>query len=417
MTDPTPPRPPGLSPQQQTALEAITSWWNRGEPATQVFRLFGFAGTGKTTIARRLGALLGDPELHYCAFTGKAASVLRAKGCEPATTIHSLIYQPAEKSRLELRDARRRLAICVDHAERLGLEALIAQLTEDLEKPAFIKRPGALDEIDLLVIDEVSMIDDQMGADLLSFETPILALGDPAQLPPVNSPDGGLGFFMRDRADILLTEIHRQGAGSPVLDLATRVREGRGTQPGDYIGHQVPLTAAANDAAQVLVGRNATRWELNTRIRRALGRQAGRPEPGDRVVCLTNNRELDVFNGQVFTVLEVRPDPKDAYNVFLRLSQLLPDPPEPEWVKVSLLGFIDEQSEREAKRMAFRWKDKGFFTWAYALTTHKAQGSQWEHVFVVDESHVFRADATRWLYTGITRAATSVILGSADNFT
>lgn len=414
MTDPTLP----LSPQQALALRTIAEWWNNGDPQTPVFRLFGFAGTGKTTIAKRIHSFLGDPllELEFCAYTGKAASVLRAKGCEPASTIHSLIYQPAEKSRLELRDARRQLAICLDPAERLRLEALVEQLTEDLEKPSFIKRPGALDGIDLLVIDEVSMIDDQMGADLLSFDTPLLVLGDPAQLPPV-SGNAPYGFFMRDPADILLTEIHRQVANSPVLELATRVREGRGTRPGDYIQHQVPLARAAGDSAQVLVGRNATRWTLNTRIRQALGRQAGRPEPGDRIVCLTNNRELDIFNGQVFTVLDVRPVPKDPYVIDLRLAQLMPEPPEPEWVRASILGFIDEETEREARRQAFRWKDKGFFTWAYALTTHKAQGSQWEHVFVVDESGCFREDAVRWLYTGVTRASHTVTLGTADNFT
>lgn len=408
---------PGLSPQQALALERIAEWWNDGEPQRQVFRLFGYAGTGKTTIAKRVCSVLGEPEVHFCAFTGKATSVLRQKGCEPATTIHGLIYQPAEKSRAELREARRALARCVDHVERLRLEAIVAQLTEDLEKPSFVKRPGALDGIDLLIIDEVSMIDDQMGTDLLSFGTPLLVLGDPAQLPPVqgNAP---YGYFMRESADVLLTEIHRQVADSPILDLATRIRDGRGTRPGDYMAHQVPLTSAAHEQAQVLVGRNATRWHLNTRIRHALGRQAGRPEPGDRIVCLTNNRELGIYNGQVFSVLELRPanDPRDPDTVELLLSQMTPDPPEPEWVKASLLGFIDEETEREAKRQAFRWKDKGFFTWAYALTVHKAQGSQWDFVLVVDESHVFREDSMRWLYTGVTRAASTVTLGSIDNF-
>lgn len=402
-----------ISGQQRVALNAIAAWW-RDDYRPQVFRLFGYAGTGKTTIARLLPGLLDEPSVAYAAFTGKAASVLRQKRCNPASTIHQLIYQPVEQCRDELRKLRRAIARCTDHAERLTLEIEAARLEEELSKPGFVKRPGALDDIALLVIDEVSMIDDQMGFDLLSFGKPILALGDPAQLPPVNG--GSEGFFMREPANVLLTEVHRQQADSPVLDLATRIREHRGTRPADYATGPLPLAAAADDNGQVLVGRNATRWDINTRVRRALGRQFGRPEPGDRIVCLCNNRNLDIYNGQVFTVLDTAIASGDPDAIELKLAQLVPDAPAPEWIRASLDGFIDEQTERAARQRAFRWKEKGFFTWAYALTTHKAQGSQWRFVFVVDESHVFREDAVRWLYTGVTRASDAVTLGSADNF-
>lgn len=407
---------PEFSPQQRLALRKIGAWW-RDPDRAQVFRLFGFAGTGKTTIASTAARLTGA-EVAFAAFTGKAAAVLRSKGCEPASTIHGLIYQPAEKSRAELIGARRELALCLDPQRRAELEALIERLETDLASPSFVLNRFGLAGIDLLILDEVSMIGDQMGRDLLSFEKPLLVLGDPAQLPPVGG-DQPEGFFMRDTPDVLLTEIHRQQADSPVLDLATRVRDGRGVRPADVFRGELPILSAASDHGQVLVGRNVTRWDINTRVRRALGRQAGRPEPGDRIVCLANNGHLGLFNGQVFTVHGIRPavDTRDPMVVELRLVEIGEDEDTAEWIPADLSGFIDLEFERTAQRQAFKWKTKGLFTWAYALTTHKAQGSQWAHVFVVDESYVFRTDAARWLYTSVTRASESVILGSADNFT
>src|SRR5665213_2774895 len=81
------------SPQQDAALTQVAAWLKRGEP--QVFRLFGYAGTGKTTLARHLAEDI-EGEVIFAAYTGKAALVLRSKGCKGARTIHSLIYRPRE---------------------------------------------------------------------------------------------------------------------------------------------------------------------------------------------------------------------------------------------------------------------------------------------------------------------------------
>jgi exodeoxyribonuclease-5 len=140
------------SPQQENALSAVAAWLKRGEP--QLFRLFGYAGTGKTTLARHIAEGV-EGEVAFGAFTGKAASVLRAKGCHEASTIHSMIYRTRES---------------------------------DEGGPLFaINRSGPASQADLIVIDECSMVDEELGRDLLSFGKPVLVLGDPAQLPPVKA--------------------------------------------------------------------------------------------------------------------------------------------------------------------------------------------------------------------------------------
>ncbi len=154
------------SPQQDEALKEAAAWLKRGD--RQVFRLFGFAGTGKTTLARHLAEGI-DGDVCFGAFTGKAAHVLRQKGCEDAGTIHSLIYRPrSAKEEDDLDD------------------------DDDDSGPQFaIKRDSQASTASLIVIDECSMVDEDLGKDLLSFGTPVLVLGDPAQLPPVK----GGGFF------------------------------------------------------------------------------------------------------------------------------------------------------------------------------------------------------------------------------
>src|SRR6516165_9884314 len=89
---------PAFSPHQDAALRAVASWLKskpgRGR-TPQVFRLFGYAGTGKTTLARHVAESV-DGKVVFAAFTGKAALVMRSKGCRGASTIHSLIYRPRD---------------------------------------------------------------------------------------------------------------------------------------------------------------------------------------------------------------------------------------------------------------------------------------------------------------------------------
>src|ERR1700753_1460163 len=89
---------PSFTPHQDSALKAgadslKSKPGKNGTPP--VFRLFGFAGTGKTTLARHIADGVHG-EVKFAAFTGKAALVMRNKGCDNASTIHSLIYRARE---------------------------------------------------------------------------------------------------------------------------------------------------------------------------------------------------------------------------------------------------------------------------------------------------------------------------------
>src|SRR5262249_7282542 len=210
-----------FTPQQDHALCAAGRWLR--EDGAQIFRLFGYAGTGKTTLAKYLAEHV-DGRVLFAAFTGKAAHVMRSKGCNNAGTLHSLIYtchETEEGPQFELADR------------------------------------SPLAEAKLLIIDECSMVDVKLGADVLSFGTKVLTLGDPAQLPPPR----GAGFFTNAPPDIVLTDVQRQARDNPIVHMATIVRQGGRLELGSYGSSRViPLKAItlAELAAtnQVLVGRN-----------------------------------------------------------------------------------------------------------------------------------------------------------------
>jgi exodeoxyribonuclease-5 len=364
---------PFFTPHQDAALIAVARWLKakpgaQGTP--QVFRLFGYAGTGKTMLAKHIAQGV-DGDVKFAAFTGKAALVMRARGCAGASTIHSLIYR--------------------------------AQETET-EQPSFeLWHDAPVAKAALIVIDECSMVDAELGRDLISFGVPVLVLGDPAQLPPIQ----GGGFFTAHAPDAMLTEVHRQAQDDPIVRLSMQVREGRRLAPGDYGLSQVVAREALDPARvlaadQVLVGRNATRRAYNGRLRERRGIDDPLPVAGDKLVCLRNNRKKGLFNGSLWEVAER----KVSRARTLRM-RLLPDEDlgarSGKGLKVSVrpecfAGGIEGIDWRVRKKY-----DE--FDFGYVLTVHKAQGSQWDDVMLFDESFAFPDSRERWLYTGITRAA------------
>jgi exodeoxyribonuclease-5 len=366
-----------FSPQQDDALVAASRWLKAGD--RQVFRLFGYAGTGKTTLARHLAEHV-DGDVLFAAFTGKAAQVLRSKGASKASTIHSLIYRPKGEDVVE--------------DEETGKKEVL---------PTFsLNRQSALSKADLIIIDECSMVDEDLGRDLLSFGTPVLVLGDPGQLPPVS----GGGFFTEHEPDILLEEIHRQARDNPIIELARQVREGNQVMIGDYgdgakvIAKRDVDTDEVLAADQVLVGTNKTRRLYNQRLRDLKGFEGPLPAAGDKLVCLRNDPKKGLLNGSLWQVTSAARTVKPAMNILIRTED---DGVDRHSAKVKLLKAAFEEPEREIPWQIKRRHDD--FDYGYALTVHKAQGSQWENVYLFDESYAFREHRDRWLYTAITRAA------------
>lgn len=426
------------SPQQDAALIAVARWL-RDPNGPQLFRLFGYAGTGKTTLAKHLAQGV-EGDVLFGAFTGKAALVLRRKGCPDAGTIHKMIYLPAGETGgadtsplyTELSNAQLELDLMpprvprdpsvqgVDfkalsaNGPRDRLERKISDLRQRIlreerskRKPRFhLNVDSPVRDARLVVIDECSMVDEDMATDLMSFGTKILVLGDPAQLPPV----GAGGYFTDAKPDALLTEVHRHALDSGILQLATLVRECEPFHMGRY-GDDCEIVAPGNlerrvlDADQVLVGRNKTRHRVNARYRDLTGRglvSGPLPEAGDKVVCLRNDHSMGLLNGSLWRVHQAThfPDQKLA-----EMTISSEEDGDPNSLMVSAHHHHFLGMELELQRLGWTKLDNQEFDYGYGLTVHKSQGSQWDDVVLFDESGTFSRDARRWLYTGITRAA------------
>ena len=369
------------SSQQCEALDQIDQWLRQwpGRP----FYLGGYAGTGKTTLAREI-ARRADGHVVF-GFTGKAAEVMREKGCDDADTLDALIYSPEIETTCAARPPC--ASICIERC-RHRRERMVGKILTEKSCVA-----GA----DLVIVDEVSMVDEPMGRDLLSFGAPVLVLGDPAQLPPVR----GEGHFTARDPDYLLTEVHRQALGSPIITMATQVRSGVPPRHPGAVVRDIAIGEAV-EFDQIIVGRNATRQRLNQMCRAALGFTSPLPMPGEKVVCLKNDRRLDIRNGTLWTIVEVGPE----YRGFIDMT-VANEAGQLTKVTAPIDGFTSTNG-------AGNDLPGNPFAWGYALTCHKAQGSQWDSVLVFDESRCFREDRWRWLYTAITRAAKRIVVVRHD---
>jgi exodeoxyribonuclease V len=419
------------SPQQEAAIRAIVDWYHNRSTRQQVFRLFGYAGSGKTTTTRSAIDALGLEEqpnqslcsaVLYAAFTGKAALVMTRKGT-PASTIHSLIYRvseatPEEIARVEkeLFDLQRSLGR-MGYAERAFAETQIRRLElrlADIHRPTFLlNEQSRLRDASLLVLDEVSMVGEEMAADLLAFGKPILVLGDPGQLPPIK----GTGAFTMATPDIMLTEIHRQAEESAIIRLATMARQGIEIPPGAHDAHvwKMPRRTVGPEqmlrGGQVICGRNNTRLWLNSQMKAAAGFPFTYPQGCDeKIICLKNRHDLGLINGMFVTLRDIEDDGPLSF----RASVTTEDGDEISGRHRFYKGHYDEHIQRDPERERRDWRDmRGMIetSWGYAITCHKAQGSSWPNVIVYDDQlSRTEEDRKRWLYTAITRAERGLVI-------
>jgi len=398
--------------QQSQALKSVTDWYDSltesyDEGSEPYYLLAGYAGTGKTTIARELGKRLGTGIL-FAAYTGKAAHVLMKTGVPRAFTIHTLIYQARDKCNKKFLGLKKDLAKLLkeDSARPEEIKKLQEEIRKEnanLQRPDFtLNTDSIVKHAKLLVIDEYSMADETMGADLLSFGCPILALGDPGQLPPIASKC----YFTR-APDTLLTEIHRHAEGNPIIKLSKDVRDGLAIKPGTYGKSRMMYRSSLKPAQeaeillgadQVIVGKNVTRKKINAQMRELLGFKSPLPVPGDKLVCLRNNHDEGFLNGQTWYVVTCKEYGRGQHYVMLQLR-------DDDGLKRNCIAYR-AYFDRDPESIERVNRKVNEFDFGYALTVHKSQGSQWSNVVLIDEWNF--NDRDKWLYTGITRAVESV---------
>lgn len=366
-----------LKGDQPQALDAVAKWWNTpAKSRKQVFQLRGGAGVGKTTVGRKLDEFA---RIHWMTLSGKASMVLKKKGVESVSTFHSAIYHVTED-------------------EKGNLRSKLNPYSEIIR------------DCDIIGVDEGSMVYAKLGRDLESFGKPILVMGDPNQLQPPNGEDA---YYTNQPADFTMREILRQAKDSPIIQLAYDALEGN-LKVGKYGESEVFGRKIRDDkvrslmlgADQVLCGKNATRIANNVAMRNWKGLEGSHesylPVVGDRLICLRNNYEKGIFNGELFELTEILD--KDLGRVVSFKAVSLDNPGLPMEFNVPWNYFNGTENNIPAYERA-NWDQ---FTYSYVLTTHKFQGSQADKVTVIDESSVFREQKRNHLYTSITRAAKSV---------
>lgn len=398
-----------LNPDQKAADKKICDWFYNG--TRQVFVLSGYAGTGKTALLKHVVLeSLGLDDTATAAFvtpTGKAATVLIKNGVS-ACTVHRLIYQ----------------------SQTVTEQVQVAGKTITVEKLIFRRREAIDKSIKLIVLDEASMVSDEVLADILNFGVKVLLCGDNAQLPPVE----GFNSFLK-QPDHTLTQIVRQQRDNPIIRLSEMAREGVPIPFGNYGGRALVVygrnftgakrTGLLSRCDQIICGLNKTRCLLNDEIRAAKG-FGGLPENGEKLICTLNNWEqfidgemrFNLVNGIIGTAFDPFYDRERGMG-FIQfkpdfLEELCPD------ALPFDTGIFENGAYRYKHGDTFAKFDEngeatGVFTlnrfeFGYAISCHKAQGSEFNNVVVFDESFAFKEDKSRWLYTAVTRARENLVL-------
>lgn len=378
-----------LTQNQKDVLDKLLSWF-KSNKEIQFITLGGYAGTGKTTLISIFREKLykTDPKIKvaFCSYTGKATRVLKNKliqneaifAKDNISTIHSLIYSPIMDKN----------------------EEIIGWKQKEIDEVKY----------DLIIIDEASMVDFEIWKDLLSYHIPIIAVGDHGQLPPINS-----SFSLMQRPLLRLEQIHRQAEGNPIIEISILART-RGFIPAKEYSKTVIKYDKNSDDAQanigdaleaydldtlVLCGYNYTRIKLNKHIRQIKGFSSPTPQSGDRVICLRNNHKQKIFNGMTGTLSSIDDAEDDWYYAKIDLDD----------EESQFEGLIYSPQFNNTESINFTTNRKAvmkgdLFDFGYALTVHKAQGSQSKKVILFEEKFRQMDEEMwrRWLYTAVTRA-------------
>lgn len=377
-----------LTKEQQEAVDVVSDWFYNS--SKQYNALGGFAGCGKTFIIAHIIKALGlsANKVAICAYTGKATHNLQSKGVK-AGTIHSLIYMPEE----------------VENKETGEIEIYFRKM-DHLEAP-----------IELIIIDEASMVHEDIHKDLLSYNKKILYIGDCFQLPPIKAED----FNLMDDKHLCykLTKVHRCVENSPIIRLSMDIRNGVNIDyhKGEFFS-KIKASELTDkellDYDQVLCGKNETRSTLNEYMRSRLG-NSGLPRIFEKLIVLRNNPKFGVFNGQI---VHLTSNAKKTGKQTLNMTYV-------DFYKIKkvdgVLNYIpmDERRHKfsirnfapfDKKETYSESHDKVMADFGYAITVHKAQGSEWDNVLLFDDGFGGWGEMRqRWLYTGVTRSRSSLL--------
>jgi exodeoxyribonuclease-5 len=377
-----------FSPDQAKVLKDLGEWFDRDRQEMPQVTVGGFAGTGKTTLIAHFRKVLSKkaPSLRvgFACYTGKAARVLSDKlktnnaieKKDTVGTIHSLIYSPVLNRREEI----------------IGWK-----LKDKLD-------------CDFIIIDEASMVDSEIWSHLVSYRLPVLAVGDHGQLPPIRG-----SFSLMARPHLTLERIHRQAENNPIISVSVTARE-EGVIPVQTFGNGVVKYSRLDSESQerlgemltnfsnetlLLCGYNVTRRRLNSHIRQALGFSSPAPVSGDRVICLRNNHRKKIYNGMLGTIRTIKKQNETWYSAEIQMDGEAGGYSG----NISVAQFNSENPLNFTQNRAYT-KEGDLFDFGYALTVHKAQGSEAKKVILIEERFAKMDEAgwRRWLYTGVTRA-------------
>ena len=386
-----------ISADKKIILKKLITWYNKESDQKHFITLGGYAGTGKTTLIAILRKILNkqDPKLKvaFAAYTGKAARVLKTYlkladvlyKKDSVGTIHSLIYSPIENERHEI----------------IGWQ-------EKDEKDV---------KADLIIIDEASMVDQRIWRDLLAYKIPIIAIGDHGQLPPVQG-----SFNLMENPELKLETIHRQAETNPIIKLSIMARKTGKIPVGNYGNGVRKLSKfdpesqeiledyfqSFNNETMILCGYNNSRIRLNNYLRQLLGFESAEPQAGDRIICLRNNHKKGIFNGMLGTLQRISQEGEEFYNLKIDFDD---EDQVFEGLAVAK-QFGATKSLNYGKEFRQLTLKADLFDFAYALTVHKAQGSQASRVIVFEErfKQMSDDDWKKWLYTAVTRAEEELII-------
>jgi len=383
-----------LSTDQQTVLDQVMAWIDA--PVGDYLTIGGYAGTGKTTLTAFIRQEIFNKspllKIAFCSYTGKAARNLEEKlkenkaifSGDSVSTIHSLIYTAITNKQGNITGWKRRDFM----------------------------------DADLIIVDEASMVDPFVLNDLLSYEVPIVAVGDHGQLPPI-----GTNYSLMQSPHLTLTQIHRQEEDSPIIDLSILARTS-GEIPVQKFGSGVikisrndpdsreilnEALESFNEETLIICGYNATRLRLNKELRGRKDRYGDVPEAGDRVVALKNNHYSGIHNGAVGTIAKILEEDKTGNWLLVKIDIDGQDKP--------YQGYIYKPQFNQKETIIGNLKDPDghqgdLFDFGYALTVHKAQGSQADSVILFEERFPKSSDEEwrRWLYTAVTRAKQNLLI-------